>query len=163
MSLVGLGFRLFYEWAAKGKNYEHFLQKFAENELAVYERLMNATNNSFNRERAVHVLGIERWGTHRLRVALGEPLVIDEYDGYAPSKLLSVAELARELQLIRAETVAVVSELQSKGVPLSQTVKHNEAGDLSVGGWLFYLENHIWRETMLLIQQKAKDKQPVGS
>lgn len=150
MSLLGPIFNFFYETAAKGKSYEHFLQKFDENEDRVYRRMVNAKDSSFSRKRAVHVIGIERWGTHRLRVLLGEPLVIDEYDGYAPSENLSIQELAEEFKQTRAETVALVHELQKRGIPLSQTVKHNEAGDLSTGAWLFYLENHIGRETTVL-------------
>lgn len=160
MALTGTLFRLFYEWAAKGKSYEDFLGKLDKNETTVHGRIINATDNSWNRERAVHVIGIERWGTQRLRVLLGAPLVIDEYDGYAPSNQLNMIELAREFTQTRAATVAVVRELQSRGIALSQTVKHNEVGDLTVGGWIFYLENHIGRETHLLMQgNKNKAKQ----
>lgn len=157
MSFMGPIFHFFYETAAKGKSYEHFLQQFDENETRVYGRMLNAKDNSFSRKRAVHVIGIERWGTHRLRVLLGDPLVMDEYDGYAPSENLSMQELAEEFKKTRAETVALVRELQKRGVPLSQTVKHNEAGDLSTGAWLFYLENHIGRETTIL-PQRSKDE-----
>ena len=159
----GLVFRLFYEWAAKGKSYEYFLKKLDENEATVYARLVNAADFAFFRQRAVHVIGIECWGAHRLRVLLGEPLVIDEYDGYAPSEQLSMADLAQEFRQTRAATIALVHELQRKGVALTQTVKHNEVGDLSLGGWIFYLENHMWRETAFFTQDRAKDKQPVQS
>ncbi len=119
--------------------------------------MVNANESDWNHTRAVHVIGIERWGAHRLRVPLGEPLVMDEYDGYAPNDQLSMVELAAEFQQTRAATIAVVRELQNKGIPLSQTVRHNEVGDLSVRGWIFYLENHMGRETTLLTQRK-RDK-----
>lgn len=157
MSLLGPIYHFVYETAAKGKSYEHFLQKFDENEKRVYKRMVDAKDTSFSRKRGVHVIGIERWGTHRLRVLLGDPLVMDEYDGYAPSETLSIQELAEEFKQTRAETVALVYELQKRGIPLSQSVRHNEAGDLSVGAWLFYLENHIGRETTIL-PQRSKDE-----
>ena len=160
MSLSGTAFRLFYEWAAKGRSYEDFLRKLQKNETTVHGRLVNARDSAWNRTRAVHVIGIERWGTRRLRVLLGEPLIMDEYDGYAPSAQLSMVELAQEFKQTRAATLAVVHELQNKGIAISQTVKHNEVGDLSAGGWIFYLENHIGRETYLLMQgNKDKAKQ----
>jgi hypothetical protein len=154
MSLSGIFFRGFYEVAAKGKGYEDFLQKLQKNETTVYQRMINATDSTFNRTRAAHVIGIERWSAHRLRVLLGEPLIVDEYDGYAPSEQLSMVELAEEFKQTRDATIALVRELQNKGIALTQTVMHNEVGNLSLGGWLFYIENHTGRETMLMIQQR---------
>jgi hypothetical protein len=151
MSLNGILSRWFYEWAARDKSYEELVQKLHKNEAATYSRMMNANEISFNRARAAHVIGIERWSAQRLRVLLGEPLVIDEYDGYAPSDQLSMAELAKEFKQTRAATIALVRELQNKGVDLSCTVIHNDVGDLSAGGWLFYIENHTGRETLALI------------
>jgi hypothetical protein len=164
MSLNGFFFRTFYEWAAKGRTYERLLEQFEKNEHVTHARMVNATSIGFNRERAAHVIGIERWAAHRLRVLLGEPLVIDEYDGYAPNSELSMDELAKEFKQTRAATKALVRELQNNGIVLTQTVKHNEVGDLSLGGWLFYIENHTGRETAFLIKrQKHKEKQATGT
>lgn len=152
MSLIGKVFYWFYEWAAKGKDYADLLEKFEQNQTVVTARMEDAKEMAFNRIRAAHVIGIERWGAHRLRVLLGEPLVMDEYDGYAPSEELSMRELAEEFKQTRTATLALIHELQSNGIDLSQTVKHNEVGDLSARGWLFYLENHMGRETTLLVR-----------
>jgi hypothetical protein len=159
--MLGSGtlFRLFYEWAAKGKSFEDLLRKLEKNEAVTYKRMVNATASDFNHERAAHVIGIERWAAHRLRALLGDELVIDEYDGYRPSTQLSMAELAEEFRQTRAATIALVHELQNKGIPLTDTVKHNEVGDLSAGGWLFYIENHTGRETVFLAQQRHKVEQ----
>jgi hypothetical protein len=159
MSLTGLVFRWFYETAARGKSYDDLLQKLERNEAVTHKRMLNGSSIAFNRERSAHVIGIERWAAHRLRVLLGEPLVIDEYDGYAPSKELSMEELAGEFLQTRAETKALVRELQQRGIPITQTVKHNEVGDLSAGGWLFYIENHTGRETSFLMQRRQKPEQ----
>jgi hypothetical protein len=161
MSLSGFIFRQFYEWAAKGKSYEDLLRKLQKNETTTHSRMQNANDSAWNRSRAVHVIGIERWGAHRLRVLLGEPLVIDEYDGYAPSDTLSMVELAQAFKKTRATTSALVRELQAKGISLSQTVKHNDVGDLSVGAWIFYLENHMGRETFFLQQQMSSKRSGV--
>src|SRR5687767_7286836 len=107
MSLTGFFFRLFYEWAGRGKSYDDFLDKLEDTGQVVHARILNATALDFNRSRAVHVIGIERWGTRRLRVALGEPLVLDEYDGYAPHEALSMVQLADEFLQTRAATIAV--------------------------------------------------------
>lgn len=159
MSLIGFFFRTFYETAAKKHSYESLLQQLEENKQKVYERMSNARPSTFNRSRAAHVIGIERWGIQRLRVLLGEPLVIDEYDGYAPSEQLTMEQFAEAFMKTRAETMNVVRELQRRGVALTQTVKHNEVGDLSARGWIFYLENHMGRETMLLAPQGSQNKE----
>jgi len=143
----------YYERAAKGKCYDEWLQRLQTNEATVYDRLVNATELSSNRKTVIHVIGIERWSTHRLRVLLGEPLIIDEYDGYAPSPQTSMEELASQFKATRAVTKSVVRELQSKGIPLTQEVIHNEVGEMSAGAWFFYIENHIGRETVLLVQR----------
>jgi hypothetical protein len=153
MSLIGFGFRTFYEWMAKQHTYATLMHEMEKNEAVTYNRMVNATASSFNRSRVAHVIGIERWAAHRLCVLLGEPLVMDEYDGYAPSEALSMAALAEEFKSTRTATKALMNELQSKGVDLTQTVKHNEAGDLSLRGWLFYIENHTGRETVILMQR----------
>jgi hypothetical protein len=151
MSLEGIVLRLHSEWSAKGKSYDELLQRLQKNERTTYERLLNAAELTWNRVRTCHVIGIERWGTHRLRTLLGEPLILDEYDGYAPSEELSMAKLATEFKRTRAATNALVRELQHKGISLSQTAKHNELGDLSVGGWLVYISSHTGRETLSLL------------
>lgn len=163
MSLSGILFRGFYEVAARGKGYEDFLQKLQKNETTVYHRMIHASDSTFNRTRAIHVIGIERWSAHRLRVLLGEPLIIDEYDGYAPSEQLSMAELAEEFKQTREATIALVHELQDKGIALTQTVIHNEVGNLSLGGWLFYIENHTGRETMLMSQPRQKQEKEAAN
>lgn len=153
MSLSSRLLRWYYERAARNQGYADHIQRLQNNEAVTHARMSNAFNIAFNRARAAHVIGIERWASHRLRVLLGEPLVMDEYDGYAPSVQLSMAELAREFKETRAATLALVHELQEKGIDLSRTVKHNEVGDLSAGGWLFYIENHTGRETVALLQR----------
>jgi hypothetical protein len=154
MSLKGSLQRIYVEWSAKGDSYEALLQRLRKNESTTLPRLLNATEAAWNREHASHVIGIERWGAQRLRTLLGEPLVMDEYDGYAPSTDLNMAELAAEFKSTRAATLALVNELQSKGISLTKTAKHNELGDLSLGGWLAYISSHTARETLFTARHR---------
>jgi hypothetical protein len=157
MSLFGTASRWFYEWKTKGKSYDEYLEWLQQNQTTVYARLIKAASSTFNRERAAHVIGIERWSAQRLHVLLGEPLVLDEYDGYAPSATLSMAQLAEEFTQTREATLALVRQLRDAGVDIRQTVKHNEAGELSAGAWLFYIENHTGRETAFLMRGTGSD------
>jgi hypothetical protein len=150
MSLAGLFLRWHSEWGAKGKSYQEILQRLQENESATLSRLLNAGDSSSNHKRVAHVIGIERWSAHRMRTLLGEPLVMDEYDGYAPSTDLSMEKLTAEFKETRTATIALVRELEAKGIALSQTAKHNELGDLSAGGWVVYISSHTGRETLAL-------------
>src|SRR5215213_8982084 len=111
MSINGIVLNWFYEWVAKGKSYADLRQKLQKNEATVYARMSNATELSFNRHQSAHVIGIERWSAHRMRVLLGDSLVIDEYDGYAPSDQLSMVELAEEFRQTREATLALLQEL----------------------------------------------------
>ena len=113
----------------------------------VARQLAAAANTPTNREQAVHLIGIERWGQRRLRVLLGEPLVLDEYDGYRPANSKGLPALASAFRTARADTVALVGRLQSAGVAPTATVPHNGMGDLTVRGWLSYLEAHAARES----------------
>jgi hypothetical protein len=153
MSLIDDMTRGFYERKAKNESYADLQERLHRNELAVYKRMMNATDFAHNHKTSAHVIGIERWGAHRLRVLLGEPLIVDEYDGYAPSAELSMPALAEEFKQTREATIALVSELQSKGVALTETVLQNDLGDMSLRAWIFYIENHTGRETLTMLQR----------
>jgi hypothetical protein len=151
-SLNKLFTRPYIEWGARGKSYSDLLQRLQDNETATYKRFANATDVELNRSRASHIIGIERWSAHRMRTLLGEPLVIDEYDGYRPGDDLSMDELAEAYRQTRAATYALIRELQVKGVALSQRVWHNELGDISLGAWIVYISSHAGRETLALLQ-----------
>jgi hypothetical protein len=150
MSLFGKIFRFITEWDARGKDYPDLLARLQKNEEKSLPRFANAPDAPGNRARASHIIGIENWGQSRLRVLLGKPLVMDEYDGYAPSTDLTTAELAKEFEKTRATTKEIVRELQAKGVSPTATVKHNEIGDISAAGWVVYISAHTGRETNLL-------------
>lgn len=88
-----------------------------------------------------HIVGIERWGQSRLRVALGAPLVRDEYDGYRPPRAATWAELQDTFSATRQETVALSRQLAQFDLA-ELTVPHNQFGGLTVRSWLCYLDMH---------------------
>ena len=94
-----------------------------------------------NRQLLNHIAGIERWGQSRLRVVLGEPLLMDEYDGYRPPRESSWTELQDAFHSVRQQTVALASQL-GPAVEAGLRVPHNQFGSLTVRSWLRYLDMH---------------------
>ncbi|MFN8444607.1 MAG: hypothetical protein U0175_27730 [Caldilineaceae bacterium] len=89
-----------------------------------------------------HMTGIERWGQQRLRVFLGQPLIVDEYDGYRTATNLSTEEQRVEFRKTRAETVEIVRKIAALKPDLTNKVLHNSFGPLTARGWLRYLDMH---------------------
>lgn len=113
----------------------------------VEERVSGKQDSEWNRNTLRHIIGIERWGQKRLRVALGEPLVVDEYDGYQPAPGTPLATLREEFQSTRQATLALIREMEQAGVKPTARVYHNDLGEISPHGWLRYLDSHATRET----------------
>ncbi len=93
-----------------------------------------------------HVTGIEAWGQSRLRVFLGAPLHMDEYDSYAPAADLDLPTLRAAFAATRAGTVLLADQLAQAAVSETVTVIHNTFGPLTARGWLAYLDSHATRE-----------------
>lgn len=114
------------------------------------ERTFAATqDNEHNRRLLSHITGIERWGQSRLRVALGEPLVMDEYDGYRPAAAASWAELQDAFHDTRQQTVVLAGQLD-QAIASGVKVPHNQFGPLTVRSWLRYLDIHANMEAKKL-------------
>jgi len=64
----------------------------------------------------------------------------DEYDGYRPAPGLDWPGLQAEFQSTRRETLALARQLEQAGA--EARVHHNEMGELSARGWLYYLNMH---------------------
>lgn len=97
-----------------------------------------------------HIIGIERWGQRRLQVALGEPLAQDEYDDYRPERQAAWQDYLADFHHTRARTVSLAHDLHEARVKLSRAIPHNQYGDLTVRGWLRYLEMHAKLESRRL-------------
>lgn len=114
------------------------------------ERTFAAAQESpHNRALLSHITGIERWGQSRLRVALGAPLVRDEYDSYRPPREADWTALQSAFAATRTETVAITRQL---GAALDQpiAVLHNQFGPLRLRTWLRYLDMHASMEAKKL-------------
>jgi hypothetical protein len=110
------------------------------------QRLATVADTAQNREALGHIIGIERWGQRRLQVALGEPLLMDESDGYYPAGDASWEQLQELFQETRRHTVAIAGELDQANVGRALAVPHNQWGNLTVYGWLHYLQSHANRD-----------------
>ncbi len=146
--MIGRVLRPVAEWQARGRSGEAFAADLERSGRDVTTRFRGANDTPGNREAVNHITGIERWGQRRLRVALGEPPVMDSYRGYRLPEGTDVAALAQAFADTRQETVKLALELGRADPGLSRRVRHNDLGDLSVGGWLAYLEAHARRESL---------------
>jgi hypothetical protein len=150
MSLFGTLLRIFSEQRAKSLSWDDLFRRLDRSTEQVLPRFDSAKNTPRALEAARHVIGIERWAQRRLRIALGEPPVTDEYDGYRPDALADIRALKDAFAEMRRETTSILQQLREAGVPLDTTTPHNELGQLTIPGWVLYLTDHAWRETFVL-------------
>ncbi len=141
---------LFFERPARRMTLADLATKLEAAGKVIERRLSAPPDNEWNRSQIRHVVGIERWGQQRVRVALGNRLVMDEYDDYRPAANLPWEQMRATFQDTRRETVALIRELERAGVSSDTKVPHNQFGDMSVGGWFQYLNNHANRESRFL-------------
>ncbi len=101
-----------------------------------------APGTDANREQLRHIIGIERWGQSRLRVALGDPLPEDDSDAYHPAEDLDWAALQEMFRTTRAATLELAYQLDRAGLDTTVTVPHDQYGKLTVYAWLHHLNVH---------------------
>jgi hypothetical protein len=116
----------------------------------IKQRLSAARATPENCRQLSHIIGIERWGQHRLQVAFGEPPLMDEYDDYRPAPDHTWNELLADFTTTRAATLENIRKLEAANPPATLRIHHHEFGDLSIRGWLRYLDMHANRETRKL-------------
>jgi len=144
--LIGLFRSTIAERQANAKGYDELAAELEASGRDLDARLDGVPDTAANREAIAHWVGIERWGQRRLQVPLGEPFVLDAHHGYRPDTEEGVEELRRAFAQTRRETVALTHRLAEAGVDPASTVRHNDLGELSVRGWLAYLEQHPRQE-----------------
>jgi hypothetical protein len=89
-----------------------------------------------------HVVGIERWGQRRLAVAEGEPLDPAGHQPHLPPDDADLDALREAFSATRAATVEQARRLAADGAAGAPRIPHPDLGELSVGGWLAYLDGH---------------------
>lgn len=137
----------------RGRSIEDLARRLEVSREPVEARVFGAADTPANREAINHLLGIERWGQRRLRVALGAPFERDSYRGYRLPDDASLAELQAAFRDTRSATVALARELQRAGADPGRTVPHNDLGDLTLVEWLAYLDGHAARERFRIRQK----------
>ncbi len=130
------------ERPARKYDYAGWAQQLTDSGQAIAANLNNSAETDKNRQLLRHIIGIEIWAQHRLRVALGEPFKQEEYTAYAPDQSASWDDLRAQFVAVRADSVALAEELAEQNVPLTTTVMHNQMGNLTVRGWLRYIYFH---------------------
>ncbi len=148
--VIGRVLRPIIERQAKGRSVHEFMGSLERSGEEVAKRLRDAPDTPHNREVANHVVGIERWGQRRLRVALGEPPLLDSYRSYRLPEGVNLEALRSAFTDTRRDTVELARELGFTDPKAQTKVRHNDLGELSIGGWLAYLEGHAKRESTRL-------------
>ncbi len=150
MSLIGPIIRFVLERQAARRSFIEIVQQLPKTQKIVSDRIANAAENHKNHRIGRHIVGMERWGQHRLRCALGEPLVLDEMDDYILQDSHANGYIAQDFDVARRETLALVQALTVFSGIEKQKVRHNEFGMLSVKAWLVYLTSHAEIESRKL-------------
>jgi hypothetical protein len=119
-------------------------KKLESNGAQLVERFTRLGDSDSSRRTLRHIVAIERWGTNRLRILLGEkPFERDDSNAYKPAQDASWPELLEVLKTTRADLVALAPRLEGK----TNKVAHNAMGELSGRAWLKYLETHATLES----------------
>jgi hypothetical protein len=152
--LIGKILKPIVERQGRGHSLEAWAAVLETTGREVSARLEGAPDTPTNREVANHIVGIERWGQRRLRVALGEAPVLDSYRGYRLPEGTAMAELAQAFVDTRRQTVELANALSAATLSPQTKIEHNDFGALSVRGWLAYLSGHAKRETVRLRRRR---------
>ena len=144
--LIGMGLRPFAERRARQRTLDEAAHDLERSGVRIAAHLAGKPDTPANREAIAHCVGIERWGQSRVRVGLGEPHRTEGHHGYRPDPAVGVVALRAAMAETRAATVALARDLVAAGVDPAATVRHDDLGDLTLAGWLAYLEQHASRE-----------------
>ncbi|WP_170148236.1 DinB family protein [Meiothermus hypogaeus] len=145
--VMRLGVPWFVEGPASRRSYVQLYRALEQSGPQIVARIRKSRSSQTGKT-IRHIIGIERWGQRRLRVALGEPLLMDGHHPYKPPEGLTHDRLAEEFQATRQQTLALVKRLED--LPVGEKIPHNSLGPLSVKGWLFYLNLHADLESRRL-------------
>lgn len=133
--------RLVIENPASRKGIDRLIEELEKSTSKIEKRVAASRGRPQDIQILGHVIGIERWGQRRLRVALGEPLQMDEHDLYLQDSK-DWDELRQVFISVRRETISLGKTLRMAGVDTQILIPHNELGNLSLLGWLRYLNLH---------------------
>lgn len=128
------------ERGVQGKTPAQVATRLERDCAGVLARIRSAGRNDENHKVITHIIGIEKWGQQRLRCALGEPWVQEEYNRYRPALSTPWDDLAPLFEQTRAETLAITRQIDPSRA--KQMILHNAHGEISVNAWIHYLNLH---------------------
>lgn len=129
------------ELPARSTGMDRLIQRLELSGQQLSKKIRAIKGRPTNQKTLAHIIGIERWGQRRLRVALGEPFILEEYDSYRPTTQ-DWDQLLQTFHATRQETISLCKSLRMAGVDFSTRIQHNQFGEISLLGWLFYLHIH---------------------
>ena len=145
--IKGLVVGVMLERPARRQSLVAHLGKLKEAGEKLEARLGRAAGSPKDQETLRHIIGIERWGQHRIaQVAEGGAAGDMVMDSYRPYRLAEEEwnALIDAFRVTRQRTLTIVRELDASQLALK--VPHNDLGPLSVGAWLRYLRTHATLE-----------------
>jgi hypothetical protein len=140
--LMRWGAQLMIERPVRKLSLAELIAQLEQSAKQITDNLDTCSDTINNRHFLGHIIGIERWGQRRLRVALGEPFLAEEFDHYRPSTDSTWDDLKEEWITTRQATITLASSLVQANVPSESKIIHNQYGPLSIKGWLRYLDVH---------------------
>jgi hypothetical protein len=141
---------LFIENPAQKQSFAQLTLKLEQSQTLIADRITAASSQNLEKHRATirHIIGIERWGTERLKVALGKPFKRDGQKDYHPNPNSDFSALLEDFNSTRLETLRVAKLVEQQNP--NAKVEHNGFGELSMKGWLEYLNVHAAIESRKL-------------
>lgn len=133
---------LMFERPTRNKTMATLAAKVRDEGIAIDARCNGAADSEQNRKYLSHIIGIERWGQQRMKVALGEPFIEEEYDGYRPKRDVGWEDLKDQFNETRRETIELIQQIEKTGVSAETQVNHNDFGNMSIKAWVRYLTFH---------------------
>ncbi len=141
---------VFVENPAQKQSFAQLTLRLEKTQTEITSRIRGVQTQNLEKHRATirHIIGIERWGTARLKVALGEPFKRDGQKDYHPSPNSNFTQLLEDFNNTRLETLRVAKLVEQQNP--NAKIEHNGFGPLSVKGWLGYLNIHAEMESKKL-------------
>ena len=132
---------LLIELPARRIGMDHLIERLEKSNGLLERRITAASRRPQNQDILSRMIGIERWGQRCLRAALGEPLHLEDYEAFCPSGQ-AWSELHDTLRAARQNTIRLGKTLRMAGVDPTTLIPHNQFGEMSLLGWLYYLNLH---------------------
>lgn len=144
------------DFPARQQNPSQLLKALEDTQVQLARKFRDLPDTPENRKQLGHIIAIERWGTHRLKVFNGQDFQMDSSHEYYPADDASWEDLMNQFAEVRKETLREGQEALANGK--DQKVEHNQLGALTAAGWLKYLNYHAYLEAT-----KFKKADPVSS